>query len=132
MVPSSTVPPYSSSSFSTRIVPSVSPPDANTAASPTLGVPSGSEGRSGSLPPVGPRKHDLSYDIALSPDSTASPPATGPYIGPDGSLTTGEDHRAKRRKNGPGSRGVANLTPEQLAKKRANGMYFAPCISQIR
>ena len=27
----------------------------------------------------------------------------------------------KKRKTGPGHRGVANLTPEQLAKKRANG-----------
>lgn len=27
----------------------------------------------------------------------------------------------KLKKTGPGSRGVANLTPEQLAKKRANG-----------
>lgn len=31
---------------------------------------------------------------------------------------------AKKRRTGPGSRGVANLTPAQLAKKRANGM---PC-----
>lgn len=29
---------------------------------------------------------------------------------------------SKKRKSAPGSRGVANLTPEQLAKKRANGM----------
>lgn len=29
----------------------------------------------------------------------------------------------KKRKTMPGSRGVANLTPEQLAKKRANGMF---------
>lgn len=28
---------------------------------------------------------------------------------------------SKKRKTGTGSRGVANLTPEQLAKKRANG-----------
>jgi len=28
---------------------------------------------------------------------------------------------SKKRKAAPGSRGVANLTPEQLAKKRANG-----------
>ncbi|KAK8107709.1 uncharacterized protein PG998_009722 [Apiospora kogelbergensis] len=31
-----------------------------------------------------------------------------------------DDQRAKKRKPGPGFRGVANLTPEQLAKKRAN------------
>lgn len=32
---------------------------------------------------------------------------------------------SKKRRTGPGSRGVANLTPEQLAKKRANGAYPA-------
>jgi hypothetical protein len=32
-----------------------------------------------------------------------------------------EDQRTKKRRTGPGSRAVANLTPEQLAKKRANG-----------
>ncbi|OTA57284.1 hypothetical protein K449DRAFT_386587 [Hypoxylon sp. EC38] len=31
-----------------------------------------------------------------------------------------EDQRTKKRRIGPSSRGVANLTPEQLAKKRAN------------
>jgi hypothetical protein len=36
--------------------------------------------------------------------------------------TDGDDARQKKKKKtGPGSRGVANLTPEQLAKKRANG-----------
>lgn len=30
---------------------------------------------------------------------------------------------SKKRKAVPGSRGVANLTPEQLAKKRANGKW---------
>ncbi|KAI1760882.1 hypothetical protein GGR53DRAFT_469886 [Hypoxylon sp. FL1150] len=35
----------------------------------------------------------------------------------DGNL---EDQRTKKRRTGPSSRGVANLTPEQLAKKRAN------------
>lgn len=34
---------------------------------------------------------------------------------------------SKKRKAAPGSRGVANLTPEQLAKKRANGMYMLYC-----
>lgn len=35
----------------------------------------------------------------------------------------------KKKKLGPGSRGVANLTPDQLAKKRANGesFTFSPC-----
>lgn len=40
-------------------------------------------------------------------------------IGPDGVPL-------KKRRTGPGSRGVANLTPEQLAKKRANGIFFLP------
>ncbi|KAI5863420.1 hypothetical protein GGS23DRAFT_566844 [Durotheca rogersii] len=31
-----------------------------------------------------------------------------------------QDQRTKKRRTGPSSRGVANLTPEQLAKKRAN------------
>ncbi|KAI1799253.1 hypothetical protein F4811DRAFT_114955 [Daldinia bambusicola] len=31
-----------------------------------------------------------------------------------------EDQRTKKRRTGPSPRGVANLTPEQLAKKRAN------------
>lgn len=38
--------------------------------------------------------------------------------GADGTDDAG---RRKKLKTGPGSRGVANLTPEQLAKKRANG-----------
>lgn len=38
--------------------------------------------------------------------------------GADGTDDAG---RRKKLKAGPGSRGVANLTPEQLAKKRANG-----------
>ncbi|EEU43974.1 uncharacterized protein NECHADRAFT_74330 [Fusarium vanettenii 77-13-4] len=38
-----------------------------------------------------------------------------------GSPAAGDDGSArKKKKTGPGSRGVANLTPEQLAKKRAN------------
>ena len=38
-----------------------------------------------------------------------------------------DDGRAKKkRRTIPGSRGVANLTPEQLAKKRANGECLLP------
>ncbi|KHN98237.1 uncharacterized protein MAM_03998 [Metarhizium album ARSEF 1941] len=40
--------------------------------------------------------------------------------GADGGAGSGSGAGAKRKKKGPGSRGVANLTPEQLAKKRAN------------
>lgn len=35
----------------------------------------------------------------------------------DGSL---DGHASKKRRTAPNSRGVANLTPEQLARKRAN------------
>ena len=42
---------------------------------------------------------------------------------PDTGFGVGRDAEAhKKKKIGPGSRGVANLTPEQLAKKRENGM----------
>ncbi|KAI0484421.1 hypothetical protein GGR56DRAFT_613756 [Xylariaceae sp. FL0804] len=62
--------------------------------------------------PTSPHKRGHPHD-AHSPPSNASSPQPG---GPDGP----EDQRTKRRRTGPGSRGVANLTPEQLAKKRAN------------
>lgn len=53
--------------------------------------------------------------------ATASPNGDVDDVGP----------AAKRKKKaaGPGSRGVANLTPEQLAKKRANGMSFCLCFA---
>ena len=38
---------------------------------------------------------------------------------------------SKKRKIGPGSRGVANLTPEQLEKKRANGECASVCFLPI-
>ncbi|OAA34971.1 hypothetical protein NOR_08211 [Metarhizium rileyi] len=67
---------------------------------------------------------------ARSPGEGATPDAgagglavTGMKRAPDGG--TEYDEKAagdgvKKKKTGPGSRGVANLTPEQLAKKRAN------------
>lgn len=61
-------------------------------------------------------KRERAIEVATSPpamsqtDSQRSTPAASQ--GPD----------VKKRKSAPGSRGVANLTPEQLAKKRANGM----------
>jgi hypothetical protein len=57
-----------------------------------------------------------------SPDSTTSQPG-----GSDSVSGILQDQRTKKRRAGPGSRGVANLTPEQLAKKRANGDSL-PCI----
>ncbi|KAI8630900.1 hypothetical protein F5Y19DRAFT_38807 [Xylariaceae sp. FL1651] len=50
-----------------------------------------------------------------SPDSS-----TSQLGGRDHVSAVPEDQRTKKRRTGPGSRGVANLTPEQLAKKRAN------------
>ena len=42
---------------------------------------------------------------------------------PKAATTAHEGAPMKKRKTGPGYRGVANLTPEQLAKKRANGTF---------
>ncbi|KAI1041536.1 hypothetical protein LB505_001781 [Fusarium chuoi] len=68
-----------------------------------------------------------------TPGTVQSPAGFGPGLDDDSaslkrdadavnpSSPAGGDDGAKRRKKaGPGSRGVANLTPEQLAKKRAN------------
>ncbi|TDZ32738.1 hypothetical protein C8035_v011748 [Colletotrichum spinosum] len=52
--------------------------------------------------------------LADSNPPTGSAPATSPASQPPIESTS------KKRRTGPGSRGVANLTPEQLAKKRAN------------
>ena len=51
-----------------------------------------------------------------NPLSSVSPPAPSPA----GSVSNGSASGRKRRASGTGSRGVANLTPDQLAKKRAN------------
>ncbi|KAI1418219.1 hypothetical protein F5Y13DRAFT_37436 [Hypoxylon sp. FL1857] len=61
-------------------------------------------------------RHGPSHDGHQSSDSGngSSQPAHDPV---SGHL---EDQRTKKRRIGPSSRGVANLTPEQLAKKRAN------------
>ncbi|KAI1751172.1 hypothetical protein F4782DRAFT_506061 [Xylaria castorea] len=50
-----------------------------------------------------------------SPDSSGSLPS-----GRDNVSATPQDRRTKKRRTGASTRGVANLTPEQLAKKRAN------------
>jgi hypothetical protein len=72
------------------------------------------------------QRRGLSYAVDSPEDSGDSqrPPKR------DGSGIP-EDQRTKRRKTGPGSRGVANLTPEQLAKKRANG-NVDPCAARSR
>lgn len=76
-------------------------------------------------------------DVAESPDArspgaaTATPGSSGGGSGikraPDSEARDDENlvgdgtSGAKKKKTATGSRGVANLTPEQLAKKRANG-----------
>ncbi|KAI0137341.1 BZIP transcription factor [Xylariales sp. AK1849] len=62
---------------------------------------------------IGLHKRGLSSDAQSPAESNASSQPRGDNAGPDG-------QRTKKRRTGPGSRGVANLTPEQLAKKRAN------------
>ncbi|KAI0485684.1 hypothetical protein F4859DRAFT_511878 [Xylaria cf. heliscus] len=64
----------------------------------------------------GPQKRRPSPSLdGQSPDSSGSLPS-----GRDNVSTAPQDQRTKKRRTGAGSRGVANLTPEQLAKKRAN------------
>ncbi|RYP40140.1 hypothetical protein DL767_001855 [Monosporascus sp. MG133] len=66
-------------------------------------------------------KRALPCDGRLSPDSRlSSPAAAAHHIRGDSSSTVQEDQRSKKRKTASSARGVANLTPEQLAKKRAN------------
>merc|ERR1712072_398401 len=57
---------------------------------------------------------DATWGPTSATDS-ASPPADTP-----GGAVRLNDGRKRRASGQPGSRGVANLTPEQLAKKRAN------------
>lgn len=79
------------------------------------------------LPSSAPgRTHSHARGLSVSQDasaaSVADSPAESQAASPDDG-TAPEDQRTKKRKGGPGSRGVANLTPEQLAKKRANGTF---------
>jgi len=67
----------------------------------------------------------------LPPDNKRGPPVDGPSPAagsPNSTEAGGAPDAAKKRRTGPGSRGVANLTPEQLAKKRANGMLTWPSV----
>lgn len=70
---------------------------------------------------MGPASDDVAPspggESVVSSKRGASPDGIGSGAG-GGSAA---EAAAKRKKMGPGSRGVANLTPEQLAKKRENG-----------
>lgn len=62
-------------------------------------------------------------DVAPSPaESVISSKRGASPDGSSGPTATDAGARKKKLKTLPGSRGVANLTPEQLAKKRQNGM----------
>ncbi|POS77780.1 BZIP transcription factor [Diaporthe helianthi] len=64
-------------------------------------------------------KRERATDTAAT--SPAQSPAASQRSTPAPSYGSGPGPEAKKRKSAaPGSRGVANLTPEQLAKKRAN------------
>ena len=58
----------------------------------------------------------MDHDTRQPPNHPASHPAAAPSSSTSSSKTSAK----KRKPVGAGSRGVANLTPEQLAKKRAN------------
>ena len=75
-----------------------------------------------------------SEDVAASPggeSAISSKRGASPEVNSVGAAPG--DAARKKKKTGPGSRGVANLTPEQLAKKRENGMSFTPtpCIFHL-
>ncbi|KAI1323828.1 hypothetical protein F5Y16DRAFT_382690 [Xylariaceae sp. FL0255] len=62
------------------------------------------------------KRHPSASLSAHSPESIAD----SSHFTPRANVVVPEDQRTKKRRTGTGSRGVANLTPEQLAKKRAN------------
>lgn len=74
---------------------------------------------------------DDDADAAAGTPSTAgvATPAATPYAA---AAAADGPPPAKRRQTGPGLRGVSHLTPEKLAKKRANGMCPPPRSSWSR
>jgi hypothetical protein len=98
-----------------------------TAASPAGGT-RGSHARANSTQgetlAAGVKRERTTDAAATSPTQS---PAASQQSTPAPSYASGPGPEAKKRRSAaPGSRGVANLTPEQLAKKRANGT-FKPC-----
>lgn len=78
-------------------------------------------------PPIEGRIDGASYPTTTIPKMEESPvPSRSTSLGADGPCTDTIDSNGpstagrKRKLNSTSSRGVANLTPEQLAKKRAN------------
>ena len=75
---------------------------------------------SASTPAVAP------VPVSETQSSNNAPPANGTTTAGNAPAANGPAAPPKKRKTGPGSRGVANLTPEQLARKRAIGQYHQP------
>ncbi|KAI2634305.1 hypothetical protein GGS26DRAFT_553260 [Hypomontagnella submonticulosa] len=71
-------------------------------------------------PAGGPRLLGGLHHLGPSHDGQSSDSGNVSQLGLDPAEDHLEDQRTKKRRAGPSSRGVANLTPEQLAKKRAN------------
>jgi hypothetical protein len=90
-----------------------------------------------------PRQPPVSGDTAHGARSPSAPThthhqqgageddTTGPHTA-DTPSSTDAGPSVKKRKTARGSRGVANLTPEQLARKRANGKWGTHSESRVR
>lgn len=128
------MPPSSADSGPASFFPSASASDRPASSStPTIGT-TNSSSAAATAPARSPSSNgnlsaDISKGLAGSSHNDQSPDSDGWSLpGRDRSRGRVEDHsypedqRTKKRRTGPSSRGVANLTPEQLAKKRANGM----------
>ncbi|KAH6999974.1 hypothetical protein EDB80DRAFT_128986 [Ilyonectria destructans] len=89
---------------------------ADSPAAAAFGVDDGGAGSSMVDSPAPPTPGG-GYDDTASRSGTKRDATDAPTPGGDDSAGGGA---RKKKKTGPGSRGVANLTPEQLAKKRAN------------
>lgn len=89
-----------------------------TAASPAGGTRS--HGRANSA--VGDSSSAAGVKRERAIEVATSPPAMSQSDSQRSTPAASQAPEVKKRKSAPGSRGVANLTPEQLAKKRANGM----------
>ncbi|KAI1447440.1 hypothetical protein F5Y02DRAFT_424545 [Annulohypoxylon stygium] len=104
--------------FSTSSSPS--PPTLGTSAATATVTGGGIAPSSANAGPVSPSENEESG----LPHKHSGSSQDGSGLSPDnggGGAGIVEDQRTKKRKlGGPGSRGVASLTPEQLAKKRAN------------
>lgn len=70
-----------------------------------------------------------SEEVAPSPggESVVSSKRGASPAGSSGPTGTGAGVRKKKKTALPGSRGVANLTPDQLEKKRQNGKCHKSC-----